>query len=211
MAVTVRSNLPQRRAVPSRNPKGNNWSEHKSDLREDFHNHCGYCGSYDGFSHTYFEVDHFVPKSIFTINGNIGLCQYDNLVYSCKFCNNIKSKKWPSNDENLPNLNNKGFVDPTLAIYDTHIYRTESGSIRWLTDLGKWMVEVGFKFDERDFCVKLLWELNQLRISFLFLVDEAKKYDSNSKQHKIIIEKAKESAFHYTLYRNELDEYYKSL
>jgi hypothetical protein len=210
MAMTVRHKLPQRRSVPSRNPNGNNWSEHKSDLRDDFHKHCGYCGSYDGFSHTYFEVDHFVPKSLFTINGNIGLCQYDNLVYSCKFCNNVKSSKWPSNDETLPNQNNKGFVDPTLAIYDSHIYRTNSGSIRWLTNLGKWMVEVGFKFDERDYCVKLLWNLNELRKSIEILVSESKKYPPQSQEHNQIKNKAGEFALEYFLFHNELMEYYKS-
>lgn len=209
--MTVRINLPQRRPMPSRNPNGNNWSDHKPDLREDFHKHCGYCGSYDGFSHTYFEVDHFVPKSLFTKNGKIGLCQYDNLVYSCKFCNNVKSSKWPSNDESIPNQNNKGFVDPTLAIYDTHIYRTNSGSIKWLTDLGKWMVEVGFKFDERDYSIKLLWELNQLRILIFKLVELAKKHPINSDKYNQLTRKAEEFSLPYVLIRSELDDYYKSM
>jgi len=209
--MKVRDKLPQRRPIPTKNPAGNNWSEHKPDLRADFHQHCGYCGSYDGFSHTYFEVDHFVPKSLFAKNGNIGLCQYNNLVYSCKFCNNVKLRKWPSNVETIPNQNNKGFVDPTTNEYDTHLYRTSSGSIRWKTELGKWMVEIGFKFDERDFCIKLLWELNQLRKSFLFLVDEAKKYEEQSTKYIEIINKAKDISFYYFLYRNELDEYYKTM
>lgn len=208
--MTVRSNLPQRRAIPSRNPNGNNWSEHKSDLRDDFHKHCGYCGSYDGFSHTYFEVDHFVPKSLFIKNGKIGLCQYDNLVYSCKFCNNVKSSKWPTNDENIPNQNNKGFVDPTLALYDTHLYRTNSGSISWLSDLGKWMVKVGFKFDERDYCVKLLWNLNEIRKYIEILISESKKHPPQSQKHNQIKDKAGEFALKYFLFHNELMEHYKS-
>ncbi len=209
--MRVRIKLPTRRLVPTKNPNGSNWSEHKPDLRDDFHKHCGYCGSYDGFSNTYFEVDHFVPKSLFTRKGNIGLCQYDNLVYSCKFCNNVKSSKWPSNDENISNQNNKGFVDPTLAVYDAHIYRTNSGSIKWLTDLGKWMVEVGFKFDERDYCIKLLWELNQLRILIFKLVELANKHPINSDEYNQLTRKAEEFSLPYVLIRNELDEYYKSL
>lgn len=209
--MTVRDKLPQRRPNPTKNPTGNKWSEHKLDLRVDFHKHCAYCGSYDGFSHTWFEVDHFVPKSLFIKIGNIGLCQYDNLVYSCKFCNNVKLSKWPSNDESIPNVNNKGFVCPCSDDYDSHLYRTNNGSIRWKTDLGKWMVEVGFKFDERDYCVRLLWELNQLRKSFEFLADAAKRYDAESKEHKDIIAKAKDCAFYYCQYRNELDEYYKTM
>lgn len=208
--MNVRDKLPQRKQNPTNNPTGNNWSDHKSDLREDFNKHCGYCGSYDHFSHTWFEVDHFVPKSLFIKTGKIGLCQYDNLVYSCKFCNNIKLSKWPSKDESIPNVNNKGFIDPCIVDFDKQVYRTNSGSIRWLTDLGKWMVEVGFKFDERDFSVKLLWELNQLRKSFEFLVEETKKYATGSDEYKDILTKAKDIAFDFCLYRNELDEYYKT-
>jgi len=176
----VRDKLPARRKTPTKNPTGENWSEHKTDLREDFNKHCGYCGSYDGFSHTWFEVDHFVPKSQFKKTGKIGLCQYDNLVYSCKFCNNVKLSKWPSNDETIPHINNKGFVDPCEADFDSHLYRTNDGSIRWLTDLGKWMVEVGFKFDERDYAVKLLWELNNLRKVIERLTKEITKYKPES-------------------------------
>jgi len=207
--MNVRDNLPQRRLNPTKNPTGDKWSEHKPDLREDFHKHCGYCGSFDGFSHTWFEVDHFVPKSLFKKTGNIGLCQYDNLVYSCKFCNNVKLNKWPSNDETLPNLNNKGFVNPCNVDYDTHVYRTTKGSIRWKTNLGKWMVEVGFKFDERDYAIKLLWELNNLRKIIEALMLEANKHLTISNEHKVIKAKASEYALDYFIYRNELDEYYK--
>lgn len=209
--MKVRDNLPQRRTNPTKNPTGNNWSVHKPDLREDFHKHCAYCGSYDGHSHTWFEVDHFIPKSLFIKTGNIGLCQYDNLVYSCKFCNNKKLSKWPSNDETIHNINDEGFVDPTSTDYDNHLYRTSNGSIRWLTTLGKWMVEVGFKFDERDYAVKLLWELNQLRKAIDYLILEAKKYSEDTEEHKGIITKSQEYALKYFLFRNELDEYYKTM
>jgi hypothetical protein len=208
--MKVRDKLPKRRSIPSLNPSGRNWSEHKPDLRDDFHQHCGYCGSFDGFSHTYFEVDHFVPKSLFEIAGNISYCQYNNLVYSCKFCNNIKSSKWPSNDETIPNINDEGFIDPENAEYDKQIYRTSKGSIRWQTNLGKWMVEKGFKFDERDYEIKLLWELNQLRKAFLSLVESSKKYPTNSLKYNEIIEKAKDYSFQYTLFHSELMEFHKA-
>lgn len=209
--MKVRDNPPKRRKNPTNNPTGSNWSEHKSDLREDFHKHCGYCGSYDGFSHTYFEVDHFVPKSVFKRIGKIELCQYDNLVYSCKFCNNIKSSKWPSNDETIAYINDEGFIEPCSSEYDTHLYRTNSGSIRWLTKLGKWMVEVGFKFDERDYAIKLLWELNQLRNAIDSLILEAKKYNINSNERITILEKVNKYTTDYYLYHNELMDYYKTM
>jgi len=209
--IKVRDKLPQRRPNPTNSPTGNNWSDHKPDLREDFHKHCGYCGSFDGFSHTWFEVDHFIPKVLFAKTGIISLCQYNNLVYSCKFCNNIKSSKWPSGDETLSFSNDKGFIDPELTHYDTHLYRTNSGSIRWQTQLGKWMVEVGFKFDERDYAIKLLWNLNELRKSIEKLMEEANKYIIDSDDHKKIKAKASEFALEYFICRNELDEYYKTM
>ena len=85
----LRETIPARRVNPTLNPTGSDWSHHKPDLKEDFNSHCGYCYSYDGYRHTYFEVDHFVPKSLILKNGwGISLTQYTNLVYSCKFCNN---------------------------------------------------------------------------------------------------------------------------
>lgn len=69
--MTVREKLPIRRTKTTNQPSNRDWSEHKPDLKEDFNSCCGYCDSYDGFRHTYFEVDHFVPKSLFEISGNI--------------------------------------------------------------------------------------------------------------------------------------------
>lgn len=206
--MKVRDKLPVRREIPSRSPVGEKWSEHKPDLREDFNGHCGYCGSFDGFRHTYFEVDHFVPKSIFIPTGNIGLCQYDNLVYSCKFCNNIKHSKWPSQNEAIPNANNEGFVDPCSDEFDKHLYRTNNGSIRWFTELGKWMVEIGFKFDERDYAIKLLWELGRLKKAIDILLREAKKYNPELDYHKELIETASKYSLVYYQFHNELMEYY---
>lgn len=209
--MNVRSSLPKRRDIPTKNPTGTNWREHKPDLKEDFHEHCAYCGSYDGFRHTYFEVDHFVPKVLFSKTNKIGLCQYDNLVYSCKFCNNIKLNKWPSNNEAIPNINNEGFIDPCDINYEAHLYRTDDGSIRWHTELGKWMVEQGFKFDERDYAIKLLWELDQLRVSIEILSSEIKKYDKKSEEYITIKEKLYEYNSNYFLFHNDLIKYYNTI
>ena len=127
--MTVRENTPIRRLTPTLNPPIGNWTKHKPDLRHDFNQHCGYCGSYDGFRHTWFEVDHFIPKSFFEQIGNITNVDYFNLVYSCKYCNNNKSNKWPSNSETIYNINDEGFVEICSTDYDDHLYRTDSGSI----------------------------------------------------------------------------------
>jgi hypothetical protein len=206
--MKVRELLPTRRPNPTKTPTGKNWSEHKADLQEDFHSHCGYCGSYDGFRHTYFEVDHFVPKSLFEVTGHITYCQYDNLVYACKFCNNKKLAQWPSNDENVSNINDEGFIDPCDSEYDDHLFRTATGTIRWNTTLGKWIVEKGFKFDERDFSIKLLWELNQVRRILDKLRNELSKYIEGTDEYDLIYKEMEKISPSYYLLDSELIKYY---
>ena len=207
--MKVRDLLPFRREIPSKSPKEGNWTEHKSDLKEDFHNHCGYCGSYDGYRHTWYEVDHFIPKSL--INGQISNVEYSNLVYSCKFCNNKKLAKWPTGDINIPNYNNKGFVDPCDQDYDNHLYRTNDGSIMWVTDLGKWMWETAFKFDERNYAIKLLWEVNQIRQIVLAYAKQLSEMDNSSEEYQLIFRKAGDLSFKYVLVHDELMNHYNSI
>jgi len=209
--MNVRELQPQRRPNPTKSPGKGKWSEHKPDLQQDFHFSCGYCGSYDGYRHTWFEVDHFIPKSLFEPLGNISTEDYSNLVYSCKFCNNNKSSKWPSNDVNIPNINDTGFVDPCDLKYDNHLYRTNDGSIMWKTDLGEWMCKVAFKFDERNYSIKLLWEINQLRKLILAFAVELSKIDEHSEEYQKIKNRAGDLSFKYVLVHNELMNYYNSL
>ncbi len=209
--MKVRDLLPQRRSTPTKNPTVD-WSKHKDDLKVDFHHHCAYCGSYDGFRHTYFEVDHFIPKDFLKkIGSTIGLCQYDNLVYSCKFCNNNKSSLWPSQIESVFNLNNEGFVDPCNIEYDTHLKRTKDGGIMWNTPLGKWKATVAFKFDERANAIKLLWELNQRRKLVMAFANEMKKRDKDSPEYAGLMNHAGKISFEYVLLHNELMDYYNNL
>lgn len=209
--MKVREKLPSRRAIPTETPSGKNWSQHKPDLKEDFHSHCGYCGSFDGFRHTYFEVDHFIPKSLFEKNENIQYCQYDNLVYSCKFCNGKKSAIWPSGNENISVIDNQGFIDPCKTEYDAHIHRTDDGGIMWDTQLGEWLVKEAFKFDERDASIKLLWELNKSRKFFNVLIFELKKHAPSSANYSKIKQKAEKLSFQYVLMHNELMDYYNNI
>lgn len=206
--MNVREKIPIRRTVTTNHPTGKNWSAHKSDLQEDFNNCCGYCGSYDGFRHTYFEVDHFVPKSLFEKAGSIGYCQYDNLIYSCKFCNNKKGSKWPSNDETIPNINNEGFVDACSTEYEKHLYRTDTGSIMWRTPLGKWMATIAFKFDERERSIIVLWNLNELRKIINALILELKRYEVDDEIYHSIIQNLGEYSLKYFIYHQELMDYH---
>ncbi len=206
--MNVRDFLPVRRDNPTKDPTGKSWSKHKPDLREDFNSSCGYCGSFDGFRHTYFEVDHFVPKSLFEKGNNITYCQYDNLVYSCKFCNNKKLAKWPSENEKISHINDEGFIDPCNPDYDNHLYRTYDGGIMWKSDLGKWMATEAFKFDERNYSIKLLWNLNQIRKIVETLIELFSQEEENSDNYIAIKSEAEKYSLKYFIYHKQLIEYY---
>ncbi|MEP5340470.1 MAG: HNH endonuclease signature motif containing protein [Algibacter sp.] len=211
--MKVRVRPPKRRKTPDKSEKGENHSKHKPNLEEDFHHHCGYCGAYDGFGYTrtYFEIDHFVPKDFLKkTNSDIGFCKYDNLVYSCRFCNNSKSDLWPSEDDKIHHKNNEGFVDPCIDDFDNHLYRTSDGAILWKTDLGKWMATQAFKFDERQEEIKVLWNYNQIRIQILDLVDLLNKEIEGSKEYIIIYEKLIPLNFKHFNFQKQLAEFYSN-
>lgn len=209
--MKVRDLLPKRRSKPTRNPSVD-WSKHKDDLKVDFNHHCAYCGSYDGFRHTYFEVDHFIPKDFLRkIGSTIGLCYYVNLVYSCKFCNNNKKALWPSQSEINFNVNGEGFIDPCDENYDKHLKRTEKGGIIWNSPLGKWMATIAFKFDERDFSIKLLWEINQCRKTIELIVAELSNWHEGSAEYKGLLRQAEILSFKYFKLDKELIGYYNHL
>lgn len=208
--IPLREQTPTRRLNPTLNPTGENWGQHKPELKEDFRNHCGYCHSYDGYKHTYFEVDHFVPKSeIKKNNWGISLTQYSNLVYSCKFCNNKKLSKWTTNSATVYNDGMIGFVDPCDADYDTHFYRTVNGAIRPQTDLGKWMYKEAFKFDERERSIVVLYNMNRLRQIIDAIAVELNKYPEDSVEYKDIYTKLGDYATPYYFYHKELIEFYE--
>ena len=206
----LRERIPARRVNPTLNPTGSDWSHHKPDLKEDFNSHCGYCYSYDGYRHTYFEVDHFVPKSLILKNGwGISLTQYTNLVYSCKFCNNKKLSKWTTNSDTVFNDGSKGFVDPCNPNYDTHFYRTPNGAIRPQTDLGQWMFREAFKFDEREQSLIVLWNMNRLRQIIDALIVQMNIHAIGSADYNSIKLKLGEFTLEYYIFHKELIEYYE--
>ncbi len=209
--MIVREKLPVRRIIPTKSEKGNKWSKHKKDLKVDFNNHCAYCGSFDGFAKTYFEVDHFVPKVFFTKLGNIGLAQYSNLVYSCKFCNGNKLAKWPSQSEDVYNQNNEGFIEPCNPEFDNHLYRTIDGSILWHTDLGKWMAVEAFKFDQREREIKLLWNFNRTRISIDLTIDLLNREIEGTEEYNEIYTKLHQYYPTYHSFHQQLIEYFNNL
>lgn len=187
--MTVRHTPPKRRSVPTKSEKGKNYQKHKPDLEIDFNHCCGYCGAFDGFGYTltYFEIDHFVPIDFITVSGSfIGLSTYSNLVYSCRFCNNNKTKHWPSQKYDIYINGDEGFIEPCDIDYENHLQRTDEGAIMWQTPIGKWMATTAFKFDERMEEIKLLWKYNSTRIIIEEIIEELIKYPEESPEYQEI-------------------------
>lgn len=103
-----------------------------------------------------FEIDHLIPKKYAKEKEN----DYNNLVYSCYVCNRKKSDKWPSGDSEVQFIDGKGIVDPASDEYDNHLERSENGEIIGKTDVGVYMANEVFKFNERP--IREVWQLMEL-------------------------------------------------
>ena len=136
--MIFRTNTPVRRTNPE---IVSDYTHHRNHLKEDFANRCGYCDDIFIWRVASFEIDHFIPrnkdkKPFLTIKS---ATDYSNLVYACRSCNNSKSNKWPTNDQNIPNHNDEGFVDPCDPDFNLQFSRLDNGQIRPNTKLGSWM------------------------------------------------------------------------
>ena len=136
------------------------YQEYRPFLRNDFHQRCGYCGDHEFFRETFYEIDHFVPKSLAPEREN----DYSNLVYSCRSCNNSKRAKWPTGDVAKPNDGLVGWIDPCDESFAQQFDRLDDGSVKPKTILGLWMwkaLTLGNPIH------RLKWSLEQLRIELL--------------------------------------------
>lgn len=150
----LRKNKPRRKLVTCNTAP---YSSHKNSLRDDFNNRCGYCDCadhYEGGSRN-FQIDHFRPQKHFPQLLN----NYDNLVYSCRYCNRAKWHKWFDGD---------GFIDPCSPAYDDNLYRNKSGQIKSDTANGKLIIrelQLNTKRHEYIWIIdKLEYQMRLLRI-----------------------------------------------
>jgi hypothetical protein len=132
------------------------YQEHKDDLIIDFHNSCGYCDDNDIWRNAFYEIDHFIPKDYLE---NKEHTDYSNLVYSCRYCNNSKRKKWPTGDRNIPNDGVVGFERPWTKEYSDLFKRDFKGNIVSDSDLGNWIIKnlnLGLKRHS------IIWQLEKI-------------------------------------------------
>ena len=151
--MAFRGQVPTRSSVRARN----SYRDYKAELRADFRERCGYCDARDEYfggaqgSH----IDHFAPKSKFPYLETV----YENLVYSCSFCNRAKSNKWIGDDHAVPNNGTDGFVDPCSTEFDEHLARDTTGGVVPLTHLGKYMVD---NLNMRLIRHRFIWQAQRL-------------------------------------------------
>ena len=147
-----------------------NYTTYKKYLIKDFHHRCGYCYDHDMFfgGARNYQIDHFVPKIKFEHLEN----KYDNLIYSCPFCNRSKWDKWVGEtaDENIKD--NKGFVHPCNDDYERHFIRNEKFEIIPTDEIGQYMYEELHLYLKRHSIINFLDKLNE---RILKLVDMTEK------------------------------------
>lgn len=112
------------------------YSEYKQVLKNDFFGCCGYCNDIHNYMGGWrgMQIDHFAPRKPFIELEH----EYENLVYSCFYCNNAKSNDWVSDspDEPISNDGKEGYIHPRKEEYANLFSRNSKGSIYPNNDLG---------------------------------------------------------------------------
>lgn len=176
---------PIREKTPVRNciKRYSNYRSYKGYLAKDFNNRCGYCDTFDGWigGIKVFHIDHFAPKSKFPHLEH----EYNNLIYSCPFCNLNKGDDWPSQDADISNLNNVGYINPVLEEYINHFYRDLDGNI--ICDDNSQVSQYMYKklkfYLERH---RVLWNLTRLAQIKKKIKDKMEKCKDNEKYDELL-------------------------
>ncbi|WP_242223162.1 HNH endonuclease [Bacillus cereus group sp. BfR-BA-01380] len=175
---------------PIRSLTGEIWRTNKSNkkrLAKDFDNKCAYCDDLDIYSGGYnvYHVEHFAPKEKFKELE----FTYDNLLYSCPYCNISKSNKWVSSSPEENVIGNKGFIDPCTDEYDLHLERDGQGNIVYKTSLGKYMHEELKLYLKRH---KIFYNLERIRVKRNLLKEKIAEKKQNKEDYVALEEFYKE-------------------
>lgn len=165
---------------PIRSHTGIKWitnTTNKRNLAPDFDNRCAYCDDLDKYSGGYnaYHVEHFAPKEKF---GELKFT-YDNLLYSCPYCNISKSNKWVGKTSDESVIEDKGFVDPCTDEYYKHLGRDDEGRIIFLTSLGEYMYFELKLFLKRHSILNNIDRLRDRRLALQSKIDEKESKGEN--------------------------------
>ena len=138
-----------------------NYRSYKPFLAKDFYEKCGYCNTPSERigGKNVMHIDHFVPWKKFEETHKYLKTDYNNLVYSCPYCNGLKSDDWPTLNPLIHNQGNKGYLDPCDKEFIKIFARTENGRILALTPLAEYMhYQLGLGLRRH----KIIWQLEKL-------------------------------------------------
>lgn len=117
------------------------YKSYKEYLANDFSHRCAYCNLKDSSVTSFFEIDHFVPKSIVEAKPcyKYLITDYNNLMYTCRNCNNAKSDQYEGDINNDP-YENRLFYNPVTTDMNKIFFRDEYGGINSEDVLGNEMI-----------------------------------------------------------------------
>ncbi|WP_373072223.1 HNH endonuclease [Sulfurimonas sp.] len=148
MTYSIQEKKPERDYTGT---KYNTYGAYKPYLRENFNKRCGYCDGLDVYAggSQGFQIDHFKPKKLFPDLET----EYENLVYSCPYCNRSKWDYW---------RDDKGFIDPCSDLYSETLYRNDKGQIKYYDgcEQGEY-IHQKLKLDLRRH--ELIWIIEKLK------------------------------------------------
>lgn len=149
------------------------YREYKIFLRDDFNKRCGYCDGLDLYAggKRGFQIDHFKPKKLFPDLET----KYENLVYSCSFCNRAKWDKWEDSN---------GFVDPCNDLYSMCLSRNAKGQIEYSNNQGEY-IYVNLKLHIRRH--ELIWIIEKLKNQNQILIDLSDRLGNEHNDAKDIL------------------------
>lgn len=180
-----------KKEIPVRSYTGEKWktnTTNKKYLAIDFKHRCAYCDDLDNISNgskTY-SVEHFAPKAKFPHLRYT----YDNLLYSCSYCNTAKSDDWPSDSPSKNVVGECGYIDPCKEEYYDQLDRDDkTGCIYPKTELGKYMYEHLRLYLKRHSIIFMVEKLDEKRNQLQKCIEKEKQkgVDVSAKEKALLI------------------------
>lgn len=168
----------------------------KKYLSIDFNHRCAYCDDLDSISGGYdaYHVEHFAPKEKFPKL----IYVYENLLYSCPYCNGSKNADWPSDDFSINIVGDIGYVDPCTTDYYNHLDRDErTGNIYAKTELGNYMFKKMKLYLLRHPLIYMIDKLKQKREQLKSNIDKEKALGKDVNEKEEALKAINDSFFEY--------------
>ncbi len=187
------------RKIPKRSEveKKLKFNNYREELSKDFNHRCGYCDDSSEYACCSYHIDHFAPRKFEHLIDN-----YNNLVYSCPYCNLSKGDKWLGDSPQDAIVNGLGFVDPCNPEYSKMFKRLNNGKIEPLNHLAEYIYYELKLYLKRHEILYLIEEINEKGIKLNQKIDNLKSQGKNTeKLERIDYELLKYFRDYYNIYR----------